>query len=152
MLLRLVLSQTDPRIWLSPVTTGCPSTIPRLRGNSVCTVFFSEVMHGEYWVQREECQIVCINRKAKRYLDDFVMVCFLTDGRVLFGRGVSFSVRHAMLRIVVKLLWIMPWATKKFVSFTDQSFADVSQISDHVPDFMFLYKEGLYSVIKREVA
>lgn len=61
-------------------------------------------MHGEYWVQREECQIVCINRKAKRYLDDFVMVCFLTDGRVLFGRGVSFSVRHAMLRIVVKLL------------------------------------------------
>jgi hypothetical protein len=48
------------------------------------TIFFSEVMHGEYWVQREECQIVCIIRKAKRYLD-FVMACFLTDGCVLFG-------------------------------------------------------------------
>ena len=44
-------------------------------------------MHGEYWSQREECQIVCIIRKAKRYLDDFVMVCFLTDGRVLFGEA-----------------------------------------------------------------
>jgi hypothetical protein len=87
MLLRLVLSQTGPRIWLSPVTTGCPSTILRLGGNSVCTIFFSEVMHGEYWAQREECQIVCIIRKAKRYLDDSVMLCFSTDRRVLFGEA-----------------------------------------------------------------
>jgi hypothetical protein len=42
-------------------------------------------MHGEYWAQREGCQIVCIIRKAERYLDDYVMVCFVTDGRVLFG-------------------------------------------------------------------
>ena len=42
-------------------------------------------MHGEYRVQREECQTVCIIRKAKRYLDNLVMTCFLIDGRVVFG-------------------------------------------------------------------
>lgn len=48
-------------------------------------IFFSEVMHGEYWIRREECQIVCIIRGAKRHPDDSVMECFTTDGRVLFG-------------------------------------------------------------------
>jgi len=86
-------------------------------------------MHGEYWIQREECQIVCIIRKAKRYLDDFVMACFFTDGRVLFGE----------VRALVLGMQYYEWLSncsescherqKKFVSFTDQSFDDVSQIA-----------------------